>query len=151
MHETDLNVNDSYNLQRFLDAQEGVIDRVYRELQQGQKRTHWMWFIFPQVAGFGYSPISQKFAISSRKEAEAYLEHTVLGGRLRRCTDLVNNLQNRSALQIFGEIDALKFRSSMTLFSLITPYNESFRSALSQYFDGLPDPRTLAALNALGE
>ena len=137
---------DPYNLQRFVDAQEQIIDRVITELRAGRKRSHWMWFIFPQIRGLGHSPMAMEFAISSREEASAYLRHPILGPRLRECSRLVNLIAGRSAEQVFGYPDDLKFRSSMTLFAHSTPDNKVFIEALEKYFDGQPDPLTLSRL-----
>ena len=139
-------MTDPYNLQRFVEAQDSVIDDVLAELRAGQKRTHWMWFIFPQIRGLGHSPIAQEFAISSLQEAQAYLQHPVLGGRLRGCTQLVNAIEGRSISQIFGSPDDVKFRSSMTLFAQATSDNRIFQNALTKYFNGEPDPATLGRL-----
>src|SRR5215469_10785867 len=107
---------DHFDLQRFVDAQDPVFEAVLSELRRGDKEGHWMWFIFPQIKGLGTSGMSQRFAISSRAEAEAYVTHSVLGPRLIQCTELVNAVEGRSAERIFGPVDAMKFRSSMTLF-----------------------------------
>jgi uncharacterized protein (DUF1810 family) len=139
-------MNDPYNLQRFVDAQESVYEEVCLELRDGYKRSHWMWFIFPQIKGLGHSPLASKFAISSLQEAEAYLEHPILGPRLRECARLVTLLEGRSIDQIFGSPDNLKFRSSMTLFARATPDNEVFKDALQKYFGGGIDPLTLERL-----
>jgi uncharacterized protein (DUF1810 family) len=139
-------VNDPYNLQRFVDAQKSVYEIARSELRNGCKETHWMWFIFPQIEGLGHSIISQKFAISSKEEAEQYLKHPILGPRLRDCARLVNLVQGRSINEIFGDVDSLKFRSSMTLFSEATPDNSIFKEALQKYFGGQPDPATLKRL-----
>jgi uncharacterized protein (DUF1810 family) len=134
-------MDDPYDLQRFVAAQRTHYDAAREELRQGRKRSHWMWFIFPQIAGLGASAMSQKYAIASRDEATAYLAHAVLGPRLRECTQLVNAVQGRSALQIFGSPDDVKFRSSMT-----TPDNAVFRVALDKYFAGEADPATIERL-----
>jgi uncharacterized protein (DUF1810 family) len=138
--------NDPYDLQRFLDAQNHVVEQVRAELRAGQKRGHWIWFIFPQIKGLGYSSAANKFAISCRAEAEAYLKHPILGPRLRDCTSLVTQIEGRSIDQIFGYPDKLKFRSSMTLFARATVDNQLFESALRKYFGGKPDPLTLERL-----
>jgi uncharacterized protein (DUF1810 family) len=138
--------NDPYDLQRFLDAQNHVVEQVRAELRAGQKRGHWIWFIFPQIKGLGYSSAANKFAISCRAEAEAYLKHPILGPRLRNCTSLVTQIEGRAMDQIFGYPDNLKFRSSMTLFARATVDNQLFESALRKYFDGKPDPLTLERL-----
>ena len=142
-------MNDPYNLQRFIDAQNPVYDRICAELRNGRKRSHWMWFAFPQIAGLGSSQWAREFAISSLAEAAAYLAHPILGPRLAECTRLVNVIEARSVDQIFGYPDNLKFRSSMTLFARATPDNELFVAALQKYFKGEPDPVTLARLQAL--
>jgi len=144
-------LDDPYNLRRFVDAQEQVIASVLSELKQGRKRSHWMWFIFPQLKGLGHTAQSNFFGIVSLEEAIAYLQHPVLGPRLQQCTQLVNAIEGRSAEDIFGEIDAMKFRSSMTLFAKATPAhstsdNQVFVAALSKYFAGEFDPLTLARL-----
>jgi uncharacterized protein (DUF1810 family) len=137
---------DPFHLQRFLDAQEGVYPDVLAELRRGEKRSHWMWFIFPQIAGLGYSQTARYFAIASLAEAQAYLAHPVLGARLRECTTLVNQIQGRSALQIFESPDDMKFRSSMTLFAHAAPQETVFRQALAKYYEGQEDPLTLARI-----
>ena len=137
---------DSYNLQRFVDAQDPVYARVCAELGAGRKKSHWMWFIFPQIQGLGYSPLAQKFAIASLEEAKAFLDHPVLGARLRECCRLVNQVEGRPIDDIFGYPDDIKFRSSMTLFARAASDNQVFRDALEKYFGGEPDPMTLARL-----
>jgi uncharacterized protein (DUF1810 family) len=136
-------MNDPYDLERFVLAQDEVYARVLGELRDGRKRSHWMWFVFPQIQGLGDSAMAQRFAISSLAEAEAYLRHPVLGERLRESTRLVNLVEGRSIEQIFGYPDCLKFRSSISLFARATPDNELFLEALSKYFEGKPDPQTL--------
>jgi uncharacterized protein (DUF1810 family) len=138
--------NDRHNLQRFVDAQSPVFEEVCSELQEGRKRGHWMWFIFPQIEGLGSSHLARKFAISSREEAEAYLIHPILGPRLRHCTRLVSLIEGRSIDQIFGHPDDLKFHSSMTLFANATSDNQVFRDALHKYFGGEPDRLTVERL-----
>ena len=138
---------DSFDLQRFIRAQESVFDKVEEELRAGEKRRHWMWFIFPQIAGLGGSDMSRKYAIQSSEEAQAYLEHPLLGQRLRRCTQWVLEVKQRSAAEIFGHPDDLKFRSSMTLFAQIAPDASLFKQALEQYFHGIPDDWTLSLLD----
>ena len=139
-------MNDPYDLNRFLEAQDRMYQRVCAELRQGRKESHWMWFIFPQLRGLGSSPTAARFGISSRQEAEAYLEHPVLGSRLRECTGLVNLAEGRSASQIFGYPDDLKFRSSMSLFAAVASDSQIFQQALQKYFGGQPDPLTLDRL-----
>ena len=144
-------MKDDFNLQRFAKAQDPEYQGVLKELRAGQKRGHWMWYIFPQIEGLGYSFMSQKFAIGSREEACAYLEHPVLGQRLRECTQLALAVTGRTAEQIFGDPDVLKFRSSMTLFMASHPENQIFKEALDKYFQGIPDEQTLDILKALEE
>ena len=136
----------NYNLQRFVDAQQSVFDSVIAELKQGRKRGHWIWFVFPQLKGLGHSANSEFFGIASVQEAAAYLENPLLGRRLIECTQLINAIEGRSAEDIFGEIDAMKFRSSMTLFAKATPDNQVFIDALTKYFNGEVDPLTIAQL-----
>ena len=135
----------SDELQRFLWAQEGVIDSVLEELRAGHKTSHWMWFIFPQVAGLGRSATAQKYAIESLAEAEAYLAHPVLGKRLRECCGLLLLHADQSAEQILGGIDALKLRSSMTLFDAISS-DDCFAQVLSAFYGGATDPASLDVL-----
>lgn len=139
-------MNDPYNLQRFVDAQNPVFQQVCRELREGYKKGHWMWFVFPQIKGLGHSDIALRFGISSREEAEAYLNHPILGPRLRECTRLVNLIEGFSAREIFGCIDELKFRSCMTLFANATSDNKAFNDALQKYFGGENDNLTLAKI-----
>ncbi|HVZ09515.1 DUF1810 domain-containing protein [Rhodopila sp.] len=138
--------NDPYNLQRFLSAQAPVIDQVERELQAGRKTTHWMWFIFPQLAGLGHSDTARFYAITSRAEAAAYLAHPVLAPRLLHCTQIVLGLGGVSAQTIFGTVDAAKFRSCMTLFAAVAPEMTAFQQALDRYYGGEPDKATLVRL-----
>ena len=140
-------MTDIYNLQRFLDAQERIYDTVLNELRAGRKASHWMWFIFPQIAGLGHSAMAQRFAIGSLDEAKAYLQHPILGPRLRTCTQLVLGMNGRSAEEIFGYPDHLKFRSCMTLFLTAATDNTIFKNALFKYFDGKPDTLTLDLLS----
>jgi uncharacterized protein (DUF1810 family) len=137
---------DPFDLQRFVNAQNPVFEEVCAELRAGRKRSHWIWFIFPQLRGLGHSATSTAFGISSRKEAEAYLKHAVLGPRLRDCTRLVNLVEGRAIDQIFGFPDDMKFRSSMTLFADVASDSQVFKDALDKYFKGEPDPLTLERL-----
>ena len=139
-------MTDPFNLQRFVDAQAPVYDAVVRELVAGEKRSHWMWFVFPQIAGLGFSPTSVFYAISSLDEAKAYLAHRVLGPRLLDCARLVLEAEGRTAQQIFGAVDAMKFRSSMTLFADAEPGASVFADCLDAFFAGEGDPATLAKL-----
>ena len=132
-------------LQRFIEAQQGVYDRALAELRAGAKRSHWMWFVFPQLKGLGRSATAQHYGIASRAEAEAFWRHPLLGARLRECTERVLAVEGRSALQIFGPPDDLKFRSCMTLFAQVTG-EPVFRKALDRFFAGNTDEQTLRLL-----
>ena len=136
----------AFDLDRFIQAQDPVIDRVQAELSAGEKRSHWMWFVFPQLAGLGHSPMAQRYALNSLEEAVAYLAHPVLGARLIRCTELVNAVQGRSINQIMGSPDDVKLCSSMTLFASAQPGATPFQAALDRYFDGKPDGLTIRLL-----
>lgn len=137
---------DAYRLQRFILAQNAIYDSVLAELRAGRKRTHWMWFIFPQITGLGHSAMAREYALASLEEAQAYLRHPVLGARLRQCSDLVAQVSNASAEDIFGYPDHMKFHSSMTLFARATEDNQVFTECLRKYFDGKEDSLTLAQL-----
>ena len=144
-------MDDPYNLERFVIAQDaggppGTYQRALDELRAGFKSSHWMWFVFPQIAGLGHSPTARRYAISSLAEAAAYLEHPVLGPRLRESARILASLKGRSADQIFGGIDAMKLRSSMTLFHRAAPEEPLFGQVLTRYFDGIPDHTTDALL-----
>jgi uncharacterized protein (DUF1810 family) len=130
---------DPYEFQRFVDAQAPVYERVRRELSAGRKESHWMWFVFPQIAGLGQSPTSVRYAIGSLEEATAYLAHPVLGARLEECARLALAVEGKSAREIFGPVDAMKFRSSMTLFARAAPPGSVFTQCLDRYFGGNPD------------
>jgi uncharacterized protein (DUF1810 family) len=143
----------SFDLEHFVDAQTLVYDQVRQELASGQKRSHWMWFIFPQIQGLGSSPTARRFAISGLDEAVTYLNHPVLGSRLRECAGLVSAVEGRSASEIFGYPDDLKFHSSATLFAeaargkdAAEPANHIFEDLLAKYFNGAPDQATLDRL-----
>jgi uncharacterized protein (DUF1810 family) len=138
-------MTDPFDLQRFVDAQATVYPRVAAELRHGQKQSHWMWFIFPQLAGLGHSPMARRFAIRSREEAVAYLGHGVLGPRLRECTALVNAVEGRTIREIFGSPDDVKFCSSMTLFDAVAS-DAIFANAMAKFHGGRPDRRTLDLL-----
>jgi len=137
-------MDDPYNLERFAAAQDagGTYQQAVAELRRGRKTGHWMWFVFPQIAGLGYSATSRMFAISSLEEARAYLAHPVLGPRLVECATIVAQTQGRTAEQIFGGIDAQKLRSCATLFLRADPGQPVFGQVLARYFDGRPDPAT---------
>ncbi len=137
---------DPYNLERFVRAQAPVFEQVVTELRSGCKSGHWMWFIFPQLRGLGSSPMAREFAISSLAEAQAYLQHPLLGPRLRQCTALVVAANRRSIADIFGYPDDVKFRSSMTLFLRAAPAERVFSEALAHYFGGTLDAATLERL-----
>ena|SRR6188472_3454636 len=137
---------DQYQLQRFVDAQEGIYADVVEELTQGRKRSHWMWFVFPQLRGLGSSPTAVRFGISSADEARAYLAHELLGSRLRECAKLVARIDGRSAQDVFGWPDDMKLRSSMTLFARASEDNADFVAVLEKFYGGEEDPATLARL-----
>lgn len=141
-------MNDPFQLERFVAAQNagGVYEQALAELRRGRKTSHWMWFVFPQIAGLGQSDMSRRYAIASLDEARAYLAHPVLGPRIRECASLVSESQGRTAEEIFGGIDAVKLRSSMTLFNRADPDETMFRQVLDRYFRGEPDPRTVSLL-----
>jgi uncharacterized protein (DUF1810 family) len=140
-------MNDPYNLQRFLDAQNGIFEQVCAQLQVGRKTGHWMWFIFPQIQGLGHSDMARRYAIGSREEARAYFEHEILGSRLKECSRLVTLVDGRSIQEIFGSPDDVKFRSSMTLFAHATSDNQVFMEALNKYCGGEFDQAMLERLN----
>jgi len=142
-------MSDPFDLQRFVLAQHPVFDQVCEELREGRKRGHWMWFIFPQLSGLGYSDMSKKYAIRSRLEADGYLKHPILGPRLIECSCLVTRVQGVSIRQILGYPDHLKFRSSMTLFATVAPEETIFRDALRIFFAGEPDSLTLERLRSI--
>ena len=137
---------DRYDLKRFLDAQGGIYAQVTDELRRGRKQTHWMWFVFPQIKGLGYSAMAQKYAISSLDEAQAYLLHPVLGERLKECTGIVTRLEGRTIEEIFGHPDFLKFHSSLTLFAKAAADHGVFDAALAKYFASTMDRGTLDRL-----
>ena len=139
---------DRYNLQRFVEAQAGVYEQACAELRAGRKRTHWMWFVFPQIKGLGSSEMAVRYAISSVDEAKAYLEHALLGPRLRETTKTVLEVQGKTVEEIFGYPDNLKFHSSMTLFARAAAVTgqaggDLFHKTLTKYFEGAADPATL--------
>ena len=138
-------MTDPFDLQRFVDAQTPLYQRVLAELRQGRKQSHWMWFIFPQLAGLGHSAMARQFAIASREEAVAYLGHGVLGPRLRQCVALVNAVEGRTITEILGSPDDLKFCSSMTLFGAVSSDPE-FATAIAKFYGGRSDQKTLALL-----
>ena len=143
-------MEDPHDLERFVAAQDngGIYDQALAELQNGSKRSHWMWFIFPQLSGLGQSATSKKYAIQSLDEATAYLQHPVLGPRLIEVADTVGTLKDPTAEEIFGSVDARKLHSSMTLFLRAAPGETAFKQVLSRFFDGEPDPATDELLRA---
>jgi uncharacterized protein (DUF1810 family) len=136
-------MEDPYELSRFVQAQDGVYDDAVAELRAGRKRSHWMWFVFPQIAGLGRSWAAQRFAIGSLDEARAYLQHPVLGPRLLDCADVLLADGEHTATGIFGELDAMKLRSSMTLFQLAAPQESVFGRVIDRFFEGAPDAETI--------
>jgi uncharacterized protein (DUF1810 family) len=141
-------VADPFDLGRFVSAQEGVYEQALAELRAGRKRTHWMWFVFPQLAGLGRSPTAQLYAVSGADEARAYLAHPVLGPRLVECAGAALAVEGRSAAEVLGPPDDLKLRSSATLFAHVSPPGSVFHRLLDHYFGGEPDPATLRLLGA---
>ncbi len=139
---------DAHDLSKFLDAQQGIYEMALSEIRQGQKRSHWMWFVFPQYAGLGISPTSQRYAINSVSEAEAYLKDPVLGQRLLECAEALMRVEGRSVQQIFGSPDDLKLKSSATLFAQVSPAGSVFERVLDKYFRGERDGKTLQLLGA---
>ncbi len=139
-------MDSSFDLERFVAAQRDVYATALAELRAGRKRSHWMWFVFPQIAGLGHSAMAQKYAIGSSDEAAAYLAHPVLGGRLRECAAAVLDHRDTPVDTIFGHPDDLKFHSSMTLFADVAPDEAVFQTCLDQFFDGRPDPATIERL-----
>ncbi len=139
-------MSDPHNLGRFVEAQEGIYQRAMAEIRSGEKRSHWMWFIFPQLEGLGGSAMSQRYALKSRAEAKAYLEHKILGPRLVECVETLLRLEGRSAREIFGHPDEIKLRSCGTLFAEVSAANSVFHRLLEKYFESRPDPGTLRRL-----
>ncbi|CAN5230037.1 DUF1810 domain-containing protein [soil metagenome] len=136
-----------FKLERFISAQENSYSSAFDEIKSGKKRSHWMWFIFPQLKGLGFSSMAEKYAINSLQEAEAYLKDPLLGKRLIEISLALMKLNDKSVHEIFGNPDEMKLRSSMTLFSLTENRDQVFRAVLNKYFEGLPDPKTLVILN----
>jgi uncharacterized protein (DUF1810 family) len=139
--------DDPHDLNRFVQAQQSDYARALAEIQSGRKRSHWMWYVFPQFAGLGHSPMSNRYAIQSVAEAEAYLQHAVLGPRLRECCEAALGVQGRSAFELFGSPDDLKLRSCATLFASVSPAGSVFHRLLDRYFQGQRDDRTLRLLS----
>jgi uncharacterized protein (DUF1810 family) len=141
--------DDLFDLRRFLDGQEGAYQQALSEIRRGRKTSHWMWYVFPQIRGLGFSAMAERYAISSAAEAEAYLRHPVLGRRLVECFEAVLEVEGRSAHDIFGSPDDLKLRSCATLFAAVSPAGSVFHRLLDKYFEGEPDEKTLV-LASLG-
>ena len=139
-------MNDPHDLKRFVDAQQPIYDRALAELHAGSKQSHWMWFIFPQLAGLGHSSMAQRYGIKGADEATAYLQHPLLGPRLDECTAALLQHTERSARQILGSTDDMKLRSSMTLFTAVAPETTLYRQVLDQFYSGQADFTTLARL-----
>jgi uncharacterized protein (DUF1810 family) len=135
-----------YNLNRFIDAQKYIYEQVISELSNGNKQTHWMWFIFPQINGLGRSSIAELYSIKNKEEAIAYLENPILGKKIRECTEIILNINGKTASQIFGFPDDMKLKSSMTLFAYISDSHSIFHRVLDKYFDGKEDKKTLDLL-----
>lgn len=144
-------LDDDHDLYRFIEAQEAVYDRALSELRDGRKRSHWMWFIFPQLAGLGSSPMSHRYSIRSIEEAREYLVHPVLGPRLIECAEALLSLTNLSATEILGSPDDMKLRSSATLFANVSERGSVFERILEKYYDGQRDPRTEELLGGQGQ
>jgi uncharacterized protein (DUF1810 family) len=143
--------SDPHDLDRFVDAQEGVYEQALGEIRGGRKRSHWMWYIFPQFSGLGVSPMSIRYAIKSVAEAEDYLRHPVLGPRLRECVEAALDVQGRSAHDIFGSPDDMKLRSCATLFASVSPADSVFHRLIDKYFEGKPDEATLRLIGVAPE
>ena len=147
----DADGGDPHDLARFVQAQEGDYQRALSEVRAGRKRSHWMWYIFPQYDGLGFSPTSRRYSIKSVAEAQAYLAHPVLGPRLTECAEAALRVEGRSALEVFGSPDDMKLRSCATLFAHVSPAGSVFERLLSKYFDGERDDRTLRLIGAAPE
>lgn len=144
-------MDDEFQLRRFVEAQEHCYAAALEEIEAGEKRTHWIWYVFPQLEGLGTSPVSRKFAISGLVEARRYLSHPILGARLRETTEALLTHSRKGAKAVLGELDAAKVRSSLTLFSQADPTEPLLRAALDQLYSGGPDKKTLELLSAAGE
>jgi uncharacterized protein (DUF1810 family) len=139
---------DPHNLGRFVEAQQGDYDRALSEIRRGRKQSHWMWYIFPQFDGLGFSSMSKRYAVKSRAEAQAYLSHPVLGPRLIECTEAVLRVEGRSAFEIFGSPDDMKLKSCATLFATVSPEGSVFHQLLDKYYQGERDDKTLRLLGS---
>jgi uncharacterized protein (DUF1810 family) len=142
--------DDPHDLDRFVRAQRHSYDEALAEIASGRKRSHWMWYVFPQIDGLGFSSMSRRYSIKSLDEARAYLDHPVLGPRLVECAEAALGVEGRSAYEIFGSPDDMKLRSSATLFASVTPADSVFARLLDKFFDGKPDGKTLGLLEAAG-
>ncbi|HZO83870.1 MAG TPA: DUF1810 domain-containing protein [Verrucomicrobiae bacterium] len=138
-----MSADDPYDLNRFVQAQAGVYERALGEIRRGEKRSHWMWYIFPQIDGLGFSSMSKRYAIKGLEEAKAYLEHPILGPRLLECAEAAMCVEGRSANEIFGSPDDLKLRSCATLFACVSPPGSVFERLLAKYYGGEQDAKTL--------
>ena len=138
-----MTLNDPYGLSRFIEAQDADYEQALAEIRSGRKRSHWMWYVFPQFTGLGSSPTSMHYAIKSRDEAEAYLSHPIIGRRLVECAEAVLQIRDRSAFEVFGSPDDMKLRSSATLFASVSAEGSVFHRLIDQYFDGRRDDRTI--------
>src|SRR4051812_34594785 len=145
-NDTELMTNDPHNLNRFIQAQTGVYDQALVEIRGGRKQSHWMWYIFPQIDGLGFSSTSRRYSIKSAAEAKAYLDHPLLGPRLLECAEATLRVEGRSAFEIFGSPDEMKLRSSATLFACVSPAGSVFERLLDKYFQGVRDGKTLQLL-----
>lgn len=145
-HQMEQAMSDPHDLQRFVDAQRSVYERALAELQAGRKQSHWMWFIFPQIAGLGHSDMARRYAISDTDEAAAYLQHPLLGPRLEACAEALLDHAERPVRQILGSPDDMKLRSSMTLFASVAPERPQFQAVLNTFYAAEPDPETLSRL-----
>ena len=139
-------MSEEYDLDRFLEAQEDAYDAALDELKAGRKRSHWIWFVFPQMAGLGHSPTAQHYGIRSLEEAQAYLAHPILGARLHECLKALQLVETNDAREVFGDLDAMKFRSSLTLFAEADPGDAIIEAALDRWFGGTKDEKTLQLL-----
>ena len=146
-----LDPNDPHDLNRFVQAQKGDYERALSEVKSGRKRSHWMWYIFPQFDGLGFSPTSKRYAIKSSAEAEAYLKHPILGSRLTKCIEAALSVEGRTAHEIFGSPDDMKLQSCATLFAYVSPAGSVFEQLLDKYFQGKRDTKTLRLLGAAPE
>lgn len=144
-------MNDPYDLNRFMQAQQNDYERALFEVKSGQKRSHWMWYIFPQFDGLGFSPTSKRYSIKSLAEAKAYLNHPILGSRLLECAKAVLSVEGKSAYEIFGSPDDMKLRSCATLFAHVSPAGSVFEQVIDKFFQGERDPKTIHLIKIAGQ